>query len=66
MDDQYVTLDDLGRKYQHIKSIFRQMEDTFTDEQKQLVYDLIVESEGYQAVRQHFTDQIEFDKDFII
>ena len=66
MDDQYVTLDDLGRKYQHIKSIFRQMEDTFTDEQKQLVYDLIVESEGYQAVRQHFTDQIEFDEDFII
>lgn len=25
MDDQYVTLDELGRQYQHIKSIFRQM-----------------------------------------
>ena len=66
MEDQYVTLDEMGQQYQHIKSIFRQMEDTFTDEQKQLVHELIVESEVYQAVRKHFNDQIEFDGDFII
>ena len=44
--------------------VFRKMEDTFTDEQKQLVHELIVESEVYQAVRKHFNDQIEFDGDF--
>ena len=44
----------------------RKMEDTFTDEQKQLVHELIVESEVYQAVRKHFNDQIEFDGDFIV
>ena len=46
--------------------VFRKMEDTFTDEQKQLVHELIVESEVYQAVRKHFNDQIEFDGNFII
>ncbi len=66
MDDQYVTLDEMGQQYQHIKSIFHQMENTFNDEQKQLVHELIVESEVYQVVRKHFNDQIEFDGDFII
>ena len=66
MDDQYVTLDEMGQQYEHIKSIFRQMEETFTDEQKQLVHKLIVESEVYQAVRKHFNEQIEFDGDFIV
>lgn len=47
MDDQYVTSDELGKQYEHIKSIFRQMKDTFTEEQKQLVHNLIVESEVY-------------------
>ena len=66
MDDQYVTLDEMGQQYQNIKSIFRQIEDTFTDEQKLLVHKLIVESEVYQAVRKHFNEQIEFDGDFIV
>ena len=66
MDDQYVTLDEIGQQYQHIKSIFRKMEDTFTDEQKQLVHELIVESEVYQAVRKLFNEQIEFDGDFVV
>lgn len=66
MDDQYVTLEELGQQYQNIKSIFRKIEDTFTDEQKQLVHKLIVEGEVYQAVRKHFNDQIEFDGDFIV
>lgn len=66
MDDQYVTLEELGQQYQNIKSIFRKIEDTFTDEQKQLVHKLIVESEVYQAVRKHFNDQIEFDGDFVV
>jgi len=66
MDDQYVTLDEIGQQYQHIKSIFHKMEDSFTDEQKQLVHELIVESEVYQAVRKHFNDQIEFDGDFVV
>ena len=66
MDDQYVTLDEMGQQYQNIKSIFRQIEDTFTDEQKQLVHKLIVESEVYETVRKHFNDQIEFDRDFIV
>ncbi len=56
----------MGQQYQDIKSIFRQIEDTFTDEQKQLVHKLIVESEVYQTVRKHFNDQIEFDGDFIV
>ncbi len=66
MDDQYVTLDEMGQQYQYIKSIFRQMEDTFTEEQKHLIHKLIVESEVYQAVRKHFNEQIEFDGDFIV
>ena len=66
MDDQYVTLDEMGQQYQNIKYIFRQIEDTFTEEQKQLVHKLIVESEVYQAVRKHFNNQIEFDGDFIV
>lgn len=66
MDDQYVTLDEMGQQYQHIKSIFRQIEDTFTEEQKRLVHELIVESEVYQTVRKHFNEQIEFDGDFIV
>lgn len=66
MDDQYVTLDELGQQYQHIKSIFQKMEETFSEEQKQLVHELIVESEVYLAVRKHFNEQIEFDGDFII
>lgn len=66
MDDQYVTLEELGQQYQNIKSIFRKIEDTFTEEQKQLVHELIVESEVYQAVRKHFNDQIEFDGDFVV
>ena len=63
---KYVSLDELGQQYQTIKAIFRKMEETFTDEQKQLVHNLIVESEVYQAVRQHFNEQIEFDEDFVI
>ena len=66
MDDQYVTLDEMGQQYQYIKSIFRQIEDTFTEDQKQLVHKLIVESEVYQAVRKHFNEQIEYDLDFIV
>lgn len=66
MCDKYVSLDELGQQYQTIKAIFRKMEETFTDEQKQLVHNLIVESEVYQAVRQHFNEQIEFDEDFVI
>lgn len=66
MDDLYVTLDEIGQQYQHIKSIFRKMEDSFTDEQKQLVHELIVESEVYQAVRKQFNDQIGFDGDFVV
>ncbi len=66
MDDKYVTLEEFAQQYQHIKSIFRKMEDTFSDEQKQLVHELIVESEVYHAVRRHFNQQIEFDGDFMI
>lgn len=66
MNDQLVTLDEMGQLYQHIKSIFRQIEDTFTEEQKQLVHKLIVESEVYQAIRKHFNEQIEFEGDFVV
>ena len=66
MEDKYVTPEELGQQYQKIKSIFRQIEDTFSDDQKQLVHELIVESEVYQAVRQHFNLQIELDGDFIV
>ena len=66
MEDKYVTSEELGQQYQHIKAIFRKMEDSFTDEQKQMVHDLIIESEVYHAIRQHFNEQIEFDGDFIV
>lgn len=66
MEDKYVTPEELGQQYQHIKAIFRKIEDTFSTDQKQLVKELIVESEVYQAVRKHFNDQIEFDGDFIV
>ena len=66
MEDKYVTPEELGQQYQHIRDLFLKMEETFTDEQKQLVHELIVESEVYQAVRKHFNDQIEFDGDLIV
>ena len=37
MEDKYVTSEELGQQYQHIKAIFRKMEDSFTDEQKQML-----------------------------
>lgn len=66
MDDKYVSLEEMRQQYLHIKSIFRQMEETFTDEQKQLVHKLIVESEVYLSVRRKFYEQIEFDGDLVV
>ena len=66
IDDKYVSLVEVRQQYLHIKSIFHQMEETFTDEQKQLVHKLIVESEVYLSVRQKFYEQIEFDGDFVV
>lgn len=66
MEDKFVSNEELGRQYQLIKSLFRKLEDSCTEEQKQTIKQLIVECEVYQAIRQHFNMQVEFDGDFIV
>ena len=54
MEDGVVTADELEEQSRRVLSIFRKIEDTFNDEQKMLVQELLVESNLLNAIfKQH-------------
>ena len=54
MEDGVVTADELEDQSRRVLSIFRKIEDTFNDEQKMLVQELLVESNVLNAIfKQH-------------
>ena len=54
MEDGVVTVDELEEQSQRVLSIFRKIEDSFNQEQKMLVQELIVESNVLNAIfKQH-------------
>lgn len=54
MEDGVVTADELEEQSRRVLSIFRKIEDTFNDEQKVLVQELLVESNVLNAIfKQH-------------
>ena len=54
MEDGVVTVDELEEQSRRVLSIFRKIEDTFNDEQKMLVQELLVESNVLNAIfKQH-------------
>jgi len=54
MEDGVVTADELEEQSRRVLSIFRKIEDTFDDEQKMLVQELLVESNVLNAIfKQH-------------
>ena len=54
MEDGVVTADELEEQSRRVLSIFRKIEDTFNDEQKMRVQELLVESNVLNAIfKQH-------------
>ena len=54
MEDGVVTVDELEEQSRRVLSIFRKIEETFNDEQKMLVQELLVESSVLNAIfKQH-------------
>ena len=54
MEDGVVTAEELEEQSRKVLSIFRKIEDTFSDEQKELVQELLVESNVLNAIfKQH-------------
>ena len=54
MEDGVVTAEELEEQSKLVVSIFRKIEDTFTEEQKKLVQELLVESNVLNAIfKQH-------------
>ena len=54
MEDGVVTADELEEQSRRVLSIFRKIEDTFNDEHKMLVQELLVESNVLNAIfKQH-------------
>lgn len=66
MEDGYVDLDEMAQIYRGIKAKFEIIEESFPEDQKFLIHDLIVDCQIYRAVRDKFNTQIEFDGDFIV
>lgn len=54
MEDGVVTVEELEEQSRKVLSIFRKIEDTFSDEQKELVQELLIESNVLNAIfKQH-------------
>ena len=54
MEDGVVTAEEIEEQSRKVLSIFRKIEDTFNDEQKELVQELLVESNVLNAIfKQH-------------
>lgn len=61
MEDGIVTADELEEQSKLVVSLFRKIEDTFTEEQKKLVQQLLVESNVLNAIFKHHNMQISFE-----
>jgi hypothetical protein len=58
MEDGIVTAEELEEQSQKVLSIFRKIEDTFTHEQKEIVQELLVESNVLNAIFKHYSMQM--------
>ena len=58
MEDGIVTAEELEEQSQKVLSIFRKIEDTFTNEQKELVQELLVESNVLNAIFKQYSMQM--------
>lgn len=61
MEDGVVTADELEEQSRRVLSIFRKIEDTFNEEQKMLVQELLVESNVLNAIFKQHGMQIAMD-----
>lgn len=61
MEDGIVTVEEIEKQSELVVSLFRKIEDTFNDEQKKLVQDLLVESNVLNAIFKHHEMQIAFE-----
>lgn len=61
MEDGIVTVEEIEKQSELVVSLFRKIEDTFNDEQKKLVQDLLVESNVLNAIFKHHQMQIAFE-----
>lgn len=55
MEDGIVTAEELEEQSQKVLSIFRKIEDTFTHEQKEIVQELLVESNVLNAIFKQYS-----------
>ena len=58
MEDCIVTAEELEEQSQKVLSIFRKIEDTFTHEQKEIVQELLVESNVLNAIFKQYSMQM--------
>lgn len=63
MEDGIVSAEELIEQTNLVMDLFRKVEDTFTDEQKQLVRDLLVESNVLNVIFKKHGMQISIDND---
>ena len=61
MEDGVVTAEELEEQSKLVVSIFRKIEDTFTEEQKKLVQELLVESNVLNAIFKQHNMKIAFE-----
>lgn len=61
MEDGVVTAEELEEQSKLVVSIFRKIEDTFTEEQKKLVQELLVESNVLNAIFKQHNMKIVFE-----
>ena len=61
MEDGVVTAEELVEQSKLVVSIFRKIEDTFTEEQKKLVQELLVESNVLNAIFKQHNMKIAFE-----
>lgn len=61
MEDGKVTEEELNEQSERVMTLFRKVEDTFTEEQKLLVQDLIVESNVLNTIFKQYAMQINME-----
>ena len=61
MEDGVVTAEELEEQSKLVVSIFRKIEDTFTEEQEKLVQELLVESNVLNAIFKQHNMKIAFE-----
>lgn len=61
MEDGKVTVEEIEEQSERVMALFRKIEDTFTEEQKLLVRDLIVESNVLNAIFKQHGMQVALD-----